>query len=195
MARALDHKPGLSLSGIATSAITSACVGVKFDTDKQYFVIAGAGEAIEGVTTTKLAAGEACEIIREGIVLGNLGGTVADGDYVTQDSAGKFVKQTAGTYVNGKALKGGASGEIGSIELCKPYLGRVVARGKAVLVAGTVTVSSTDILAADIVILTRQVTGGTVGHLTVGTIVPSTSFVIDCAVDTDTSTVAWMIVR
>lgn len=71
----------------------------------------------------------------------------------------------------------------------------IVASGTAVLVAGTVTVANTAVLSTDVIHLTRQVTGGVVGHLTVGTIVDETSFVIDCAVNTDTSTVGWTIVR
>ncbi len=196
MARGLDCQEGIALNATANAAMAVAFTGVKlYASDTSKIVQAGAGEAIDGVIMTALASGEQTGIIRTGIVPAAFGGTVAADDFVTPNSAGKFVKQTAGTYVCGKAIKGGADGEVGSVELCQPYLGRVVARGKAVLVAGTVTVTTADVLAADIIMLTRQVTGGTVGHLTVGTITPDTSFVIDCAVNTDTSTVGWVIVR
>lgn len=196
MARGLDCQEGIALNATAYAAMAVAFTGVKlYAADTSKIVQAGAGEAIDGVIMTALAAGEQTGIIRTGIVPVALGGTVAAGDFVTTDSAGKFIKQTAGTYVNGKAIKGGADGEIGSVELCPPYLGRIVNRGKAVLVSGTKTVSVTDILAADIVLITRQVTGGTVGNLSVGTIVDNTSFVINSDSATETSTVSWAIVR
>lgn len=67
--------------------------------------------------------------------------------------------------------------------------------GVAVLVAGTKTVATTSVKTGDRVILTRQLTGGTVGHLTLGTIVNNTSFVIDSSSSSDTSTIYWVIVR
>lgn len=65
--------------------------------------------------------------------------------------------------------------------------------GRAVLVAGTVTVTTAEVRAGDNITLTRVVTGGTVGHLSVGTIVAGTSFVIDSSSATDTSTIYWEI--
>ncbi len=196
MGRGIDIQEGHTLNAKAYAAMAVAFTGVKLRAaDTTLIEQAGAGEAIDGVIMTVLAAGEQTGIVVTGIVPAAFGGTVADKDYVAMDSAGKFVKQTAGTYAVGVVLKGGADGEIGTVKLITPQLGRIVARGKATLVAGTVTVSSTDILAADIVMVTRQVTGGTVGHLTVGTIVAGTSFVIEAAVNTDTSTVGWAIVR
>ncbi|HEX9239209.1 MAG TPA: right-handed parallel beta-helix repeat-containing protein [Candidatus Bathyarchaeia archaeon] len=70
-----------------------------------------------------------------------------------------------------------------------------VTQGRAVLVGGTVTVSTAEVLAADNIHLTRVVTGGTVGHLSIGTIVAGTSFVISSSSGTDTSTVFWEIVH
>lgn len=70
---------------------------------------------------------------------------------------------------------------------------RLVDSGTAVLVAGTVTVSNRKIRAGDIVHITRQVTGGTVGHLTLGTVTAATSFVINSSSNTDTSTIGWSI--
>jgi hypothetical protein len=65
--------------------------------------------------------------------------------------------------------------------------------GTAVLVAGTVTVSTAEIQAGDNVILTNVGTGGTVGTLSRGTITAGTSFVINSSSGTDTSTVYWEI--
>jgi hypothetical protein len=69
--------------------------------------------------------------------------------------------------------------------------------GTAVLVAGTVTVSTTAITASSIVILTCQVLGTVTvaSALTKGTVVAGTSFVINSAVITDTSTIGWLIIN
>jgi parallel beta-helix repeat protein len=71
--------------------------------------------------------------------------------------------------------------------------------GTAVLVGGTVTVNTAEIVgvAGDLpneyVILSRTVTGGTPGHLSVGTITAGASFVINSSSATDTSTIYWEI--
>lgn len=67
--------------------------------------------------------------------------------------------------------------------------------GSAVLVAGTVTVTNSAITANSIVLLTNQLVGGTPGTLSVGTVTPATSFVINSTSGTDTSTVGYMIVE
>jgi hypothetical protein len=76
-----------------------------------------------------------------------------------------------------------------------PTGGAAAVVGKSVLVAGTVTVSTTAVTANSIILLTRQVVGGTVGDLRVGTITAATSFVINSVSGTDTSTVSWMIIN
>jgi hypothetical protein len=70
-----------------------------------------------------------------------------------------------------------------------------ILRGTATLVAGTVTVSSTEIRTGDIVQLTRQSIGGTAGNITLGTITNATSFVINSDNAADTSVVFWEIVH
>lgn len=70
---------------------------------------------------------------------------------------------------------------------------RVVDGGTAVLVAGSVTVTNRKVRAGDIVQMTRQVSGGTRGHLSVGTVTPGLSFVIDSSSAADTSTIGWTI--
>jgi hypothetical protein len=66
---------------------------------------------------------------------------------------------------------------------------------QAVLVAGTKTVNTARVQAGDTIHLTRVLAGGTLGHLSVGTIVAGTSFVINSSSGTDTSTVFWSIER
>ena len=75
----------------------------------------------------------------------------------------------------------------------KPLSYRPVASGFAVLVAGTVTVQSGFANSANVIQLTRNVTGGTVGHLSVGAIVAGTSFVINSTSATETSSIGWTI--
>lgn len=67
--------------------------------------------------------------------------------------------------------------------------------GQAVLVAGTKTVSTTAVTASSRIQLTRGITGGTVGHLSVGTITAGTSFVINSTSATETSTINWLIIE
>jgi parallel beta-helix repeat protein len=68
-------------------------------------------------------------------------------------------------------------------------------QGRATLVAGTVTISTTSVLANDNILLTRVITGGTEGTLSVGTITANTSFVINSSNAVDTSTIFWEIVH
>lgn len=65
--------------------------------------------------------------------------------------------------------------------------------GKAVLVAGTVTVSTAEVQTGDTILLSNVLAGGTLGILSVGTIVNGTSFVINSSNASDTSTVFWRI--
>lgn len=68
-------------------------------------------------------------------------------------------------------------------------------QGIATLVAGTVTVSTTEVQAGDRVLVNRYGTGGTIGHLAIGAITGGTSFVINSSSAGDTSTVLWEIVH
>lgn len=58
---------------------------------------------------------------------------------------------------------------------------------------GTVTVSTSAVLATDNVILSCQAPGGTQGFLSVGTITAGTSFVINSTNAADTSVVYWQL--
>jgi hypothetical protein len=77
-----------------------------------------------------------------------------------------------------------------------PYrIGTGAMQGRATLVGGTVTVSTTEVHTGDNILLTNVTVGGTVGVLSVGTITDLTSFVINSSSGTDTSTVYWRISR
>jgi hypothetical protein len=68
-------------------------------------------------------------------------------------------------------------------------------QGTRTLVAGTATVVTAEIEAGDTVIVSRGTAGGTLGNLSVASIVPGSSFVINSDSATDTSTVFWEIVH
>lgn len=76
----------------------------------------GAGVMACGVVQTPGIAGEPCNVMTSGVSFIILGGTVAAGDAVSTDAAGKAVKAADGAVL-GVCLVGGAAGEIGSILL------------------------------------------------------------------------------
>lgn len=67
--------------------------------------------------------------------------------------------------------------------------------GLATLAAGTVTVSTNKVTASSRIFLTVQTAGGTQGFLRVSARSANTSFTITSTSNTETSTVAWMIVE
>lgn len=87
---------------------------------------------------------------------------------------------TADAFVHRHGNKTGTSGNL---------------QGLAVLVAGTVTVTTAQVVAGDNIQLTAVVAGGTQGILSVGTITAGVSFVINSTSGTDTSTIFWEIVH
>jgi hypothetical protein len=69
----------------------------------------------------------------------------------------------------------------------------ILADGRSTLTAGTVTVSNSSASTSAIFQLSNCGAGGTVGVLSVGTVVNGTSFVINSSSATDTSSVCWTI--
>jgi hypothetical protein len=64
--------------------------------------------------------------------------------------------------------------------------------GTAALVAGTVSVSLSSVGTGTIVLVSRLVPGGTMGHLSVPTVSNGTGFTIASTSVSETSTVAWL---
>lgn len=105
------------------------------DTDlstKQYYfmdcnsdgeaVVAGAGSTCVGVLgNAPSAAGQSAEIMYRGVVPVVCGGTVATGDAVKIDSAGKAVAASSGDKAVGRALSTGAAGTQANI-LLQPHV-------------------------------------------------------------------------
>lgn len=201
MARKLDNKPGLTLWAMATTGgLANAYRFVKWVTGLEEVAQCDtAGEAPLGVIQNSGKEGEALAVVLDGIVLIEFGATVANGAEVMTDASGRAVTATEGNVVAGTVIKGGAVGEVGSLRLAektsKKTGGSVIAFGSVALVAGTKTVNTASVSTGDKIFLTRLVTGGTVGQLSVGTITDATSFVINSDSNTETSTVAWLIVR
>lgn len=70
-----------------------------------------------------------------------------------------------------------------------------VRRGRATLVAGTVTVADTNVTASSDIQLTSNADGGTPGWLRVSARVAGASFTITSSSGTDTSSVAWLLIE
>jgi hypothetical protein len=70
-----------------------------------------------------------------------------------------------------------------------------LAWGIATLAGGTVTVTSALALTGSVILVSRMVPGGTLGHLSVPTITNGVSFVINSNSGSDTSSIAWLIVN
>jgi len=129
---------------------------------------------VKNTTTTGVlsiaAASDVTGQLLTGYTLAIGGGTVAATDSILQGIQ-KLVGQPQ--------VKTGTNGKIGT----------------AVLAAGTVTVANTSVTANSRIFLTSNVDGGTPGWLRVSAKTVGTSFVITSSSNTDTSTVAWMIVE
>ena len=74
-------------------------------------------------------------------------------------------------------------------------LGSAPKIGIATLSGGAVTVSTTSVSTTSRIFLTRQDSSGNIGILSVGTIVPGTSFIINSSNALDNGVVAWWIVN
>lgn len=133
-----------------------------------------------------------------------------NGIYVTGTSTGVIVRRNkvnSGSNSNTLVVAAGATGTVVRDNVLNKVLsdsGTATQRsgnamsagaltGKAVLVAGTVTVSTVEVLTGDTILLTHVLVGGTIGIPSVGTIVNATSFVINSSNAADTGTVYWEI--
>ena len=76
-----------------------------------------AGEQGYGVLQNNPTSGSAAEVAIGGIAKVKLGATLAAGAKFTTSNAGLAVAPTAGQFVLGQIVEGGASGEIGSAKL------------------------------------------------------------------------------
>lgn len=113
-------------------------------------------------------------------------GFVTNGIPFQANTIGQLNTETAFTY-SANTLN------VGNVRL--QMTGSNASVGTAVLVAGTVTVSTTQALTNSVILLTCQVPGGTPGFLHVSSRVNGTSFTITSSSGSDTSTVGWLIIN
>jgi hypothetical protein len=156
-------------------------------------------------STTTMTAGTGLTVTTGNLVAsaGNISATLGS------ITAATTLTATLGaiTATNGNLVLGTAGNKILSTSVASTTTAGANSFGKVTLVGGTATISTTSVTANSIIFLTRQGVGATgaaaLGQLSVGTIVASTSFVINAwkvtdATDraiTDVSSIGWMIVN
>lgn len=109
------------------------------------------------------------------------------------NNTGNFLLGAAAEVGSGKLQ---VTGDISAVALGFGYRVREGANGKqgsAVLVAGVVTINTTNVTANSRILLTSQVDGGAPGFLRVSSRVVGTSFTVTSSMATDTSTIAYEI--
>lgn len=112
---------GLVKSYSADGAIAANRI-VKLGSDDVHVAQAAAAtDSILGVADLGAAAAEdRTDVILSGIAFVEYGGAVTRGDWLTADAQGRAIATTtAGNETIGKAMKSGASGDIGSVEIIK----------------------------------------------------------------------------
>jgi hypothetical protein len=114
-------------------------------------------------------------IAATGDISASTGSVVANAGFIS--SNGSLTLQAVGGKIN---IMTGSNASIGT---------------SAAMTAGSITISTTAVTAASKIFLTTNAPGGTQGFLSVGTIVPATSFVINSSNSSDTSTVNWWIIN
>ena len=96
---------------------------VELAADGQVDAVASAGgNAIGVLTNDPSAAGRAATVCIAGIAKVVAGGTVAAGAMVQADAAGDAITAASGDYVLGRAVTGGADGEVIEILLQSNHL-------------------------------------------------------------------------
>lgn len=113
------EQPGFSYSRVAAADLSaSQFCAVVIDSAGKAALPAGSTVPIAGVLQNKPVAAAEASIVADGITKVIFSGTVAAGDHVMVDSAGKFkTAATTGNVRVGVCLLGGASGETGSVLL------------------------------------------------------------------------------
>ena len=189
---ALFNKPGLSITVESAATITA----------NKFVTLGGALPATPanaaGVVLNGAVSGDSMTVHLEGIVLVTVGAGGATAGAVAEVlAAGTVQDYTSGTKV-GRFLSTASAGELASV-LLGAGVGTagsgVIAKGIATLNGSTpVSITCAAVAANDAILVGRQVAAGTPGHFGVGTITAGASFTVVGAAS-DTSTVAWAIVR
>ena len=107
-------QPGLKLGVLIAGADLSAAqfMFVKVHASGRVVKCDTQGEEADGVLYNKPTSGQPAELCGSRVAKVVCGASVTAGDKVMTDSAGKAITATSNNYNIGKALAGGASGEI-----------------------------------------------------------------------------------
>lgn len=143
----------------------------------------GADNTTDGIaisSTETLISGN--QASNSGLAAGQRRGITSDGNYNTVVNNRCVANKTVPWSITGTApQQGGNRASIGATQ------------GSAVLVGGTVTVATAEVLTGDLILLTCTTAGGTQGIVRVSAIVNATSFTLTSSQGTDTSTYQWRI--
>ena len=104
-----------SVSGPANASLTTKQYYAVVFNSSGNIAVAGAGVPIAGVLQNAPASGDGAEVAVSGISKVALGGTATAGTMAAVDSAGKFLNAVSGDIAVGVFVKGGSSGEVGSM--------------------------------------------------------------------------------
>ncbi len=123
-------------------------------------------------------------------------GVYQPGPLTTNNFVGKTAFGATGTPTDAVDITGNLNLTTAGNKI-KIATGSNASVGTATLVAGTVTVSTTAVTSSSKIFISRNTTGGTLGHLSVpdASITNATSFVINSSDSGDTSTVNWFIIN
>ncbi len=160
-------------NGIKAAAAVVVAAPFTYTTSTRTLTIATATNSVPGVLSAAdhtTYSGYAATIALKA----PLASPVFTGD--VNASTGNILASTLG---KGLQVKTGTNSKIGTIAL----------------VSGTATVANTSITANSRIFLTSQTDGGTPGWLRVSAKTVNTSFVITSSSNTDTSTIAWLIIE
>lgn len=98
------------------SAATAQYKMGKIDSNGDFLVASAAGQQIDAINQDRGIAGAAIQCaLPGGRVKVQLGGTVAPGDKVTNDNAGRAVAVASGERAVGTIVQGGTVGTVGSM--------------------------------------------------------------------------------
>lgn len=193
---------GASLTIGPTNGGAFSADGTTATTNSAYTSVAGTNRAIFAVAGTYTSSATSGQT---GIVSGmHIISTFNQAAGATNPSAGLTINVSQTSLADYKALRIVDGGQIytnGSLNLNtaggKIFIatGSNASVGTSTLVGGTVTVSTTAVTASSKIFITRGVTGGTEGHLSIGTITAGTSFVINSSSGSETSQINWWIVN
>lgn len=154
--------------------------------------VTAGGAAITGTTTINTSGSAVTTIGTGGTGATNIGNATGNTAVTGSLTASTSLTATLGaiTATNGNLVLGTAGNKL---MIAAGANGSVGTSGA--LSTGTVNVATTAVTASSKIFLTRAVSGGTLGNLSVGTITPATGFDITSDNAADTSTVNWLIIN